>query len=76
VNAVHGIANAATGRLIYGINNDNYPAFAADNPKGFQYRFEWFYHAGGPLSGPYSALEPSTRSYIAEKIIPVYGKRA
>ena len=39
------------------------------------YRFEWFYHAGGQLSGPYSALEPSTRKYIAEKIIPVYGQR-
>jgi hypothetical protein len=40
------------------------------------YRFQWFYHSGGPLSGPYSALEPSTRKYIAQKIIPVYGKRA
>jgi hypothetical protein len=40
------------------------------------YRFEWFYHAGGKLSGPYSALEASTRRYIAERIIPVYGKRS
>jgi len=39
------------------------------------YRFEWFYHAGGSLSGAYSALQPSTRTYIAEKIIPVYGQR-
>jgi len=32
-------ARASTGTLIYGINDDNYPAFVADNPAGFQYGY-------------------------------------
>jgi hypothetical protein len=39
------------------------------------YRFQWFYHKGGKLSGAYSDLEPSTRAYIADTIIPRFGKR-
>lgn len=37
-------------------------------------RFQWFYHCGGPLSGCYSDLKPSTRNYIAHQIIPTYGQ--
>jgi hypothetical protein len=32
-------ASASAGTLIYGINDDNYPAFTTDNPHGFQYSY-------------------------------------
>jgi hypothetical protein len=40
------------------------------------FRFQWFYHCGGSLSGCYSGLEKSTRTYFAKTIIPTYGKQA
>jgi hypothetical protein len=40
------------------------------------YRFQWFYPCGGKLSGCYSDLEKTTRQYIAQTIIPAYGKPA
>jgi hypothetical protein len=38
------------------------------------FRFQWFYRCGGADSGCYSDLEQSTRDYIAQVIIPTYGK--